>query len=703
LEFGLDLIAALAMAGSLALGEHLAGVVIALMFAGGQGLEAFAEYRARRDMSALLGRVPRTAQRLANGATETVSIERIAPQDHLLIRAGEVVPVDGVLADEQALINEAALTGEALPVERRRGELVLSGTTNAGAPFRLVATRPAAASTYARIIRLVEAAQRTKAPMARLADRWALLFLGLTAALATAAYVATGEPVRALAVLVVATPCPLILAVPAAIVSGMSRAAKRGVLVKSAGALETLARVETLMFDKTGTLTEGRARLISIAAAPGVDRNELLRLAGSLAQASQHVLAESVAQTARGRGLGITMATAITETSGAGLEGTVEGRRIALGSPAFVGASHAVDAETAWLIERAARHDVSVMVVGIDHKVAGALILADEIRLDAARAIRALRAGGIQRLEVVSGDRPDIAASVGAALGVDEVHAGLSPEDKVAVITAAHQRGITAMVGDGINDAPALAAADVGIAMGARGAAASAEAADIVLLVDRIDRLVEAFAIARRTRSIAMSSATIGIAFSLAAMTVAALGYLPPVAGALVQEAIDAAVVLNALRALAGGRHRGAAGLPATEATSLRREHRELQSVIDDIRLVADRLNDETPRQAADELRKLDATLRKRVVPHEVNDDAALYPRVGRMIGGDDPLAAMSRGHREIFALTQTLAGVVAGLPPEGPDGPTAHELQRLLYGLEAVLRLHFAQEDEIYHALSDG
>ncbi len=703
-EVGLDLIAALAMAGALALAEHLAGVVIALMFAGGQALESYAEHRARREMSALLGRVARTAQRIENGGITAVPIEDIRPQDHILVRAGEVVPVDGLVADAAAVLDELAMTGEPLPVERLRGALVLSGSANAGSPFTMVATRAAAASTYAGIIRLVEAAQRSKAPMARLADRWAMLFLAVTAALATIAYVATGDPLRALAVLVVATPCPLILAVPAAIVSGMSRAARRGVLIKSAGALELLARAETVLFDKTGTLTEGHARLTAIAAASGVDRNELLRLAGSLAQASQHVLAELVAATARERGLAITMATAIHETPGAGLEGTVEGHRVALGSPDFVSSANTSDAETDRVVRRAVRDDLSVMLVAIDRRVVGALILADEIRPDAARAIRMLRAAGIGRIELVTGDRADIASSVGAALGVDEVHAGVSPEGKVAVVAAARRRGITAMVGDGINDAPALSAAHVGIAMGARGAAASAQAADIVFLVDRVDRLVEAFTIARRTRSIAVSSATIGIALSLAAMAVAALGYLPPVAGALVQEAIDAAVVLNALRALGAGREaRRPAGLPATEATSLRREHHALRSVIDQIRAVADGLHDEPPETSRDALVRLDAELRERVLPHEIHDDAAVYPRVGRLIGGDDPMAAMSRGHREIFGLAQAFGRLVADLPPGGPDTAVAHELQRLLYGLEAVLRLHFAQEDEIFHALADG
>jgi heavy metal translocating P-type ATPase len=703
-ETGLDIIAAAAMIGSLALGEYVAGVVIALMFAGGQGLEAYAEGRARREMSALLGRMPRLAQRVEGESLASVAVKELRPGDRILVRSGEVVPVDGVLEEESATLDESALTGEPLPVSCRRGDALASGAMNAGRPFVMRASRAAAESTYAGIVRLVEAAQRSKAPMARLAERWALMFLAATAVLAGAAYAITGDPLRALAVIVVATPCPLILAIPVAMVSGMSRAARRGILVKSARALEALAGARRLLFDKTGTLTEGGARLASVVVASGVTADEVLRLAGSLAQASPHVLAESVAASARERGLHLSLAQAVHEEPGAGLDGQVEGRRIVLGSPNFVTGRAVMHPQTAQRMARVMHDDAAVMLVAIDGAVAGALVLADHIRLDAARAIRMLRAAGIERIGLVTGDRPAVATAVGNALGVDDVHAAVPPEGKVAVVAAARGSGPIVMVGDGINDAPALSAADVGIAMGARGAAASAQAADIVLLVDRIDRLVEAFAIARRTRAIAASTAAIGIALSLAAMGVAALGYLPPVMGALLQEAIDVAAVLNALRALASGRgERRGAGLAAAEATRLRHEHRDLVPVIDKIREVADRLPELPPRAALRELGRIDSMLREKVVPHEVSDDAALYPRVGRLIGGDDPMGAMSRGHREIFGLARKLGQDIAGLPAEGPDPAMVREMQRLLYGLEAVLRLHFAQEDEIYHALADG
>jgi heavy metal translocating P-type ATPase len=703
-EIGLDVIAAVAMAGSMALGEYLAGVVIALMFAGGQGLEAFAEGRARREMSALLDRVPRFASRIVGGEIIVVAVADIRPDDRVLVRPGEVVPVDGVLAEDAATLDESALTGESMPVACARSAPVLSGASNADGAFAMTATRTAAESSYAGIVRLVEAAQRSKAPMARLADRWALLFLVLTVALAAAAHLMTGDPVRALAVLVVATPCPLILAVPVAVVSGMSRAARRGILVKTARAFETLAKARTLLFDKTGTMTEGRARLTAVTTAPGFAPDELVRVAASLGQASQHVLAESIVVSARERGLALATPTSVHEEPGRGLDGTVEGRHVLLGSPAFVTEHAAMDQQADRLVRAATRDDTTAMLVAVDGRVIGALALADEIRLDAARAVRALRSAGVRRIELVTGDRPDVAAAIGTALGVDAIHAAMSADRKAAIVTAARAHGSTVMVGDGINDAPALAAADVGIAMGARGAAASAQAADIVLLVDRIGRVPEALMIARRTRTIATTSATIGIALSAAAMIVAALGFLTPVAGALVQEAIDVAVVLNALRAL-GGKHpwrRRAEGLSSKEAAALRREHNELRSVIDEIRLIADRPHESPARAMRDDLARLDATLRERLLPHERGDDVTLYPRVGRLLGGDDPMAGMSRTHREILTLSRMLGRHIEELPAGGMTASETRELQRLLYGLEAVLRLHFAQEDEIYDALVD-
>ncbi|MCB4821705.1 heavy metal translocating P-type ATPase [Roseicella aerolata] len=542
---GLDLLAALSMAGALALGEELAGAVVALMFAGGSFLEEFARERARREMTALLARQPRRATRHGPSGLEEVPVEALQPSDRVLVRQGEVVPVDG-RALGPAVLDTSALTGESIPVTLTMGDPVLSGSTNAGEAFDLEAEREAAASTLAGIIRLVEQAQASRAPMARLADRWALGFLAVTLAIAAAAYLASDDPRRALAVLVVATPCPLILAVPVALIAGLSRAARAGVLVKSGAALEMLARVRVLLLDKTGTLTEGRVRLLEARPASSLDPRELLRLAASLDQASAHPVAAGLVEAARKAGLPLATPEAVREEAGAGIAGRVEGRAVALGGPGFV-ASHG------WAgMEAVSDHPPGSLrvCVAVDGAPAGLLVLADPLRGDAEAMLAAARAAGIRRVVLLSGDRAAVAEAVGARLGVDAVLAERSPAEKVAAVLREKPGGPVLMLGDGVNDAPALAAADIGVAMGARGAAASAEAADAVVLVDRIDRLAEAMRIARRARGIALQSVAVGIGLSVLGMLAAAAGYLTPVQGALLQEAIDVAVILNALRAL---------------------------------------------------------------------------------------------------------------------------------------------------------
>jgi heavy metal translocating P-type ATPase len=545
-EVGLDIVAALSMAGSLAFGQPLAGVVIALMYAGGQYLEAFAQGRARQEMTALLGRVARTALRDRDGQLEATPIAALAPGDRLLIRSGEVVPVDGV-ADGPAIVDRSALTGESIPVACAAGAEILSGSTAIGPAFALIVTRRAADSAYARIVQLVEAAQRAKAPMTRLADRFAIYFLIVTVVVAGAAWVATGDPVRALAVLVVATPCPLILAVPVAIIAGVSRCATIGLLVKGGDALEALAQTRVVVLDKTGTLTEGEAALAAIHPTGDLSPDDVLRLAASLDQASTHVTAAAIVVAARERGLHLSLPTDVVETAGRGIEGTVDGRRVVVGGPAFV-------QRRAGLPEPGAppgRSDRGVTAaVAVDGELVGVLTIADRVRPEAAAMLRALRQLGVQRIVLASGDASVVAHAVAGGLGVDEAHGDLSPHDKVALVLAERRHGPVAMVGDGVNDAPALAAADIGIAMGVRGTAASSEVAAAVLLVDRIDPLAAGIAIAQRARRIARQSVVVGIGLSFLAMGIAADGYLSPVQGALVQEAIDVAVVLNALRAL---------------------------------------------------------------------------------------------------------------------------------------------------------
>lgn len=549
-DVGLDIVAALSMTGALVFGEHLAAVVVALMYAGGQYLESFAERRANREMTQLLARVPRTAICYRDGRLEEVRLDAVAPEDRLLVRQGDVVPVDGLVANGMAVLDQSALTGESVPVQKKAGEPVMSGVTNVGDAFDLSATRRAAESTYAGIVRLIEAAQRSKAPMTRLADRFAMAFLALTVVLAGGAWLWSGDPIRALAVLVVATPCPLILAVPVAIVSGVSRAAKAGVLVKGGRALETLARVKTLVIDKTGTLTHGQARIVEIRPMAGLPPERLLQLAASLDQASKHVIARALAAEAQAMGLDLLPPTAVAEIPGEGLEGIVDSRRVVVGGVRFV--SQYVP--TAAGVVASGRYPVGsvVVAVAVDGEPAGLLILADPLRSEAARVIDSLRRLGMARIILASGDRRDVAEAVTVGLHLDAVHADLTPDRKITIVQEEKRHGPVMMIGDGVNDAPALAAADLGVAMGARGAAASAEAADVVLLVDQLDKIPVAVRTARRSRRIALQSVYAGIGLSIIGMVAAGLGYLTPVQGALIQEAIDIAVILNALRALWG-------------------------------------------------------------------------------------------------------------------------------------------------------
>jgi heavy metal translocating P-type ATPase len=547
-EVGLDIVAALSMTAALVFGETLAAAVVALMYSGGTFLESYAEGRARREMHALLSRVPRSAARLRDGAMEEVPLDAIEPGDRLLIRQGDIVPVDGTVASGFAFLDSSALTGESLPVKLGTGAAALSGATNAGEAFELSATHIAKDSTYAGIIQLVEAAQRSKAPMSRLADRWSLGFLAVTVLIAFAAWWFTGDPIRAVAVLVVATPCPLILAVPVALVGGLSRAARYGVLIKGAGPLEAMARIRTLILDKTGTLTDGRPQIVEIRAETAFSPDEVLRLAAALDQASQHPVAQAVVAAARAQGLHLPLPQDVAEYPGEGVMGWVEGRKIVLGGTGFV--TNAVGLGVTSDTPASETPGAVIVAVGVDGVLAGTLIMADPLRAGTAQMFARLRGLGIARLVLATGDRADVAEHVTKGLALDAIHSGLSPDHKLTLVREEQRNAPVMMVGDGVNDAPALAAATVGVAMGARGAAASAEAADVILLVDRIDRLCAGIEIAHAARRIALQSVIAGIGLSVLGMIAAALGYLTPVEGALLQEGIDVAVILNALRTL---------------------------------------------------------------------------------------------------------------------------------------------------------
>ena len=700
-RLGVDGVALAAILGAVLLGEAATAAVIGLMVAGGEALESWAEGRATSALTELMARAPRRAARLAGGGVEEIEVADIAPGDLLLVRPGETVPADGVLEESAAILDLAALTGEPLPVSLARGAVLQSGGVNAGGAFHLRASRDAAASTYAAIIRLTREAAEARAPMARLADAWALGFVLLTFVLAGGAWLWTGDTLRALAVLVVATPCPLILGVPVALMAGIGRAARRGIVVKGGGALERLARVRTVLFDKTGTLTPGRPRLAAVDATPSLGRDPALRLAAALAQGSTHPVSAALVAAAATQGLDLPRPEQVQEVPGGGLLGTVEGIALTLGSESFLRDTGIAVGAGFGLAVQVAANAGSVAWLAIQGEPVAAFIMADSLRPEAPRVVRRLRTLGVRRIVLVTGDRPAAATAIGRALRLDAVLAGQSPAGKIAAVQDEAAAAPTAMVGDGVNDAPALAAADVGIAMGAAGTAAAAEAGDVVLLVDRVDRVAEALAIAQRSRHVAVAAVALGMGMSGLAMTVAALGWLTPLAGALVQEAIDVFAVLFALSALRPGRAEAAQGGLPPEAGLVERhaEHDDLRRLADSLRLAAEAIGP-TP-AALPAVAALEARLRSDVLPHQQQEERLLYPAAAARLGGQDPMAPLIRMHSEIETLVERVSTLLR-LSEDAAEWPSSGpELRRALFALEALLRVHLAAEEEVLAGFS--
>ncbi|MCB5282006.1 heavy metal translocating P-type ATPase [Arthrobacter sp. AL08] len=555
-QWGIDILAVTAIVSTVLVGEFIAAMIIVLMMAGGTALEDFAAGRAKKELTSLLERVPQTAHREGDGSSaaetstggqlEDVAATDVRIGDILLVRPGEVVPLDGILLSESGSFDESSLTGESLPVERVAGDGLMSGSLNGEAAVRMRVTALMADSQYSRIVALVKEAADSKAPMVRLADRYAVPFTALAYLLGAIGWIISGSPARFAEVLVVATPCPLLIAAPVAFLGGMSRAARGGIIVKYAGVLEQLSRIKTVAFDKTGTLTYGRPSLVGVRTSGSFTKDDVLALAASAEQYSSHVLAASVMEAARNRGLVFETATEANEFATHGVRARFDGRDVVVGKPKFV-------AESAGGVEEIELASGELAIyVGVAGEFAGALVMSDPIRGETRRTLAELTELGVIQTVMLTGDALATAEHIADAAGLTDVRAECLPADKVEAVRDLPLRPVM-MVGDGVNDAPVLAAADVGIAMGARGSTAAGESADVVIILDDLSKVAAAVRIGQRTIKVALQSIWIGIALSVALMLAAAAGFVPAIAGALSQELVDLATILNALRALSPG------------------------------------------------------------------------------------------------------------------------------------------------------
>ena len=550
-KFTGDVVAMLAILGAAVTDEYLAGCVIVIMQTGGEALEDFSVRRASASLEELLKRAPRIAHVRRGDAFVDAPVGEVAPGHIILVRPGEVIPVDGIVIEGSSAVDESALTGEPVPVAVGLGTEVMSGSVCTDGALQISTLRPSSQSQYEQIVTLVQNAQSDKAPIGRLADRYAVLFTPFTLATCALAWVLTRRPEAIVAVLVVATPCPLILATPVAIISGINRAARHGIIVKGGAAIERVGRAKVVVFDKTGTLTMGTPQVERIVPADGHDAATILRLAAGLEQLSGHPMARALVHAAEAQRELLALPSQVQESAGQGVSGSVEGHHVAVGSAAFAIDNGLMTDQSL----RAVRADVgaddtALAIVGIDGRKAGLVIYRDRPRDGIGAVLDRLHRSGVQETVMLTGDDRATANAIASEIGITRVEAELLPSQKVAAVRRLmRQHETVVMVGDGINDAPALATANIGIALGARGAPISAEAADIVLLVDDLGRVADAVDIGQRTLKIAKQSIFVGLGLSGAMMLVAAFGYIPPAVGALMQELLDVAVIVNALRA----------------------------------------------------------------------------------------------------------------------------------------------------------
>lgn len=545
-----DLLAGISIVTAVLLGEYVAGTIVVLMLSGGEALEGFAMARASSALAALAKRMPATAHRKQDGTLDDVPLEQVAVGDLLVILPHELCPVDGTVVEGHGAMDESYLTGEPYRVSKAPGATVLSGAINGESVLTIRGDKPAADSRYAKIMQVMQESERRRPRLRRLGDQLGGFYTPLAVALASVAWLASGEPVRFLAVLVVATPCPLLIAIPVAVIGAISRAARRGIIIRDPVVLEQLDQCRIAIFDKTGTLTYGRPDLTAVVPADGFDRGQLLGLVACLERYSKHPLASAVLAAAENEKLLPRQATEVRELPGQGLVGIVDGRRVR------------VTSRKQWLREQPGDEaklppTIAGMeaLVAVDDRFAGLLRFRDTPRSESAGFIAHLGPRHhFQRTLLVSGDRETEVEYLAELVGIREVRFGQSPEQKLELVRRETATAPTLFVGDGINDAPALRAATVGIAMGT-GSDVITEAAGAVVLESSLAKIDELLHIGTRFRRIALQSAVGGMVLSGCGMLVAAAGYLPPVSGAILQEAIDVFAVLNALRTLSGGRH----------------------------------------------------------------------------------------------------------------------------------------------------
>jgi heavy metal translocating P-type ATPase len=554
-QFASDLVALLSIIGAAALHEPLAGLVIVLMQTGGEWLELIAQGRASAAVRELEAASPRQAHRMRDGIITDLPADQVQVGDVLFVRPGELVPCDAVVIEGHSAVDVSRLTGEPIPLDATEGTVVASGSANGNAPLTLRATAVARDSQYARIVELVRSAQASKAPLQRLADKYAVWFTPATLIVCALAWYWSGDARRALAVLVVATPCPLILAAPIAFIGGINRAARRQIVIRSGGALEGLSAITAAMFDKTGTLTLGHPELARVRPLGAWTDCQILRLAGSVEMGAGHLLARTLVSAAEQKlaaaSQTLPVATLVQETAGRGVVGVVDGRQVAVGAWRFIRDRYPATSDALDALDREHASTPGLRAyVAIDGEVAAVIEYADRLREDAGAVVSEFRALGVHRIMLLSGDHAPTVAAIAAEVGIADWHYDMQPADKAALITSLVKSGERVlMIGDGTNDAPALSSASVGVALAAHGGGISAEAADVVVLADHLARVPEAMRISRRTMRIARQSIGVGLGLSMVAMIAASVGLLRPTTGALLQEGIDVAVILNALRA----------------------------------------------------------------------------------------------------------------------------------------------------------